>query len=143
MKYSILATVTASLVAGVALAVAPAPAGAAPTVRVAVTSPQANTVLATITNGRSADQGCYVSFYYGPVDYKTPRTRVESGQTLGIRVSDLPAGRYAVYVNCGALLVEKQNVTVTGKSGGTPRTDVVAPQPSSGLSSVLGAFGSS
>ncbi|WP_035753186.1 hypothetical protein [Gordonia alkanivorans] len=142
MKSLILGTVAATMLTGTALALGVAPADAAPTVRVTLASPQANTLLATMTNDRSADQGCYVSFYYGPVDYKTPTTRVEAGQTRSIRVTDLPAGRYAVYVNCGALQVHKENVTVTGKPGGTPRTEVVA-SPPSGLSSALTLFGSS
>ncbi len=67
---------------------------------------------------------------------------MESGQTPGIRVTDLPAGRYAAYVNCGALLVEKGNVDRDRQARRVAAYEVVAPPAASGLSLPLGVFGS-
>ncbi len=127
---------------GVSVALAGSPAAAASSARVSFTTPAANTVVSTIVSLKDTDQLCYVSFY-GPAAHQSPRVRVVQYGTSAIRTTGLPAGRYSAYLNCGALQVSKQNLTVSGSTSGTPTSILVAPQRESTLSSALDLFGSS
>lgn len=127
---------------GIGLAMAASPAAAASSARVSLATPAPNTVVSTIVSLKDSDQQCYVSFY-GPAAHQSLRVRMVPHGTSAIRTTGLPAGRYSVYLNCGALQVSKQNLTVTGKASGTPTSTLVAPERGSSLSSVLDLFGSS
>ncbi|MFE0748312.1 hypothetical protein [Gordonia sp. NPDC058843] len=128
--------------AGIGLVMVTSPAAAASSARVSLATPAPNTVVSTIVSVKDSDQRCYVSFY-GPAAHQSPRVRIMPYGTSAIRTTGLPAGRYSAYLNCGALQVSKQNLTVTGKSSGTPTSVLVAPERGSSLSSVVDIFGSS
>lgn len=142
MKKSLVRFGVAVTGAGVGVAMAASPAMAASSARVSLTTPAPNTVVSTIVSLKDSDQLCYVSFY-GPKAHQSPRARMVPHGTSAIKTSGLPAGRYTVYLNCGAFQVSKQDLTVHGNSSGTPTSVFVAPAPGSSLSSVLDLFGSS
>ena len=128
--------------AGVGVVLATSPASAASSARVSLTTPAANTVVSTIVSLKDSDQLCYVSFY-GPKAHQSPRARMVPYGTTAISTMGLPSGRYSVYLNCGALQVSKQNLTVQGNPSGTPTSVFVSPPRGSSLSSALELFGSS